>query len=275
MYICTVKTFKKIVDFYIFSNIHVALACFSLTKLSLLNWQNNTNVIPLFVFFATVASYNYIRLMRKKNIKSWLSLWLQNNKSALFLLSALSLLGASIFAINLTLKAILVLVPFTFLTFLYVLPKRLSQSLNLRNLPALKIFIIALSWAGITVLFPLIQFGIFSEKVLWLFLQRFLFVVVLTLPFDIRDMPYDSKNLLTLPHLLGLRNVKIVGLVFLSLSVLIESYIFGTHSFWITIFIAISLAALLLKAGINQNKYYSAFWVEGIPILWLMFYSIF
>jgi len=269
-----VKTFKKIVDFYIFSNIHVALACFSLTKLSLLYWQNNANTVPFFVFFATVTSYNYIRLMRKKYIKSWLSLWLQNNKSALFLLSALSLLGVSFFAINLTLKAILVLLPFTFLTVLYVLPKRISQSLNLRNLPALKIFIIALSWAGITVLFPLMQFNIFSEKVLYLFLQRFLFVVVLTLPFDIRDMPYDSKNLLTLPHLLGLRNVKILGLVFLSVSVLIEVFIFGTHNFWITVFIAFCLAALLLKAGINQNKYYSAFWVEGVPILWLVLYYI-
>lgn len=274
MYICRVKLFKKAVDFYIFSNIHVALACFSLTKLSLLYFKNDSNYVPLFVFFATITSYNYIRLTRQENIKSWLSLWLQDNKSYLLLLSTLSLLGTSIFAIYLTLKAVFVLVPFSFLTFLYVLPKRVSRSLNLRNLPALKIFIIALSWAGITVLFPLMQFGIFSEKVLWLFLQRFLFVVVLTLPFDIRDMPYDSKNLLTLPHLLGLRNVKILGLIFLSISALIEIYIFKTHNFWITIFITTGLAIFLLKAGINQNKYYSAFWVEGIPILWLILYFV-
>jgi hypothetical protein len=269
-----VKLFKKAVDFYIFSNIHVALACFSLTKLSLLYFKNDSNYVPLFVFFATITSYNYIRLTRQENIKSWLSLWLQDNKSYLLLLSTLSLLGTSIFAIYLTLKAVFVLVPFSFLTFLYVLPKRVSRSLNLRNLPALKIFIIALSWAGITVLFPLMQFGIFSEKVLWLFLQRFLFVVVLTLPFDIRDMPYDSKNLLTLPHLLGLRNVKILGLIFLSISALIEIYIFKTHNFWIIIFITTGLAIFLLKAGINQNKYYSAFWVEGIPILWLILYFV-
>jgi len=87
-------------------------------------------------------------------------------------------------------------------------------------------------------------------------------------------MPYDSKNLLTLPHLLGLRNVKILGLIFLSISALIEIYIFKTYNFWITIFITIGLAVFLLKAGINQNKYYSAFWVEGIPILWLVLYYI-
>ncbi|MFK5890818.1 MAG: hypothetical protein QM486_08815 [Flavobacteriaceae bacterium] len=268
------KTFKKIVDFYIFSNIHVALACFSLTKLSLLYWQNDSNYVPLFVFFATITSYNYIRLTRQKNIKSWLSLWLQDNKNYLLLLSVLSLLGTSIFAINLTLKAVFILLPFSFLTFLYVLPKRISQSLNLRNLPALKIFIIALSWAGITVLFPLVQFNIFNENVLWLFLQRFLFVVVLTIPFDIRDMPYDSKNLLTLPFLLGIRNVKILGLLFLSLSALIEIYIFGTYNFRVTAFIIICLAFLLIKATTKQGRYYSAFWVEGIPILWLTLYYI-
>lgn len=272
MYICGVATLKKIFDFYIFSNIHVALACFSLTKLSLLYRQNETNSVPVFVFFATVASYNYIRLMRKKNIKSWLSLWLQNNKSALFLLSALSLLGASIFAINLTLKAILVLVPFTFLTFVYVLPKRISQSLNLRNLPALKIFIIALSWAGVTVLFPLIQEGLFNYKVLGLFIARFLFVVALTIPFDIRDVTYDSEKLLTLPLLIGVHKAKFLGLLFLVFSVGIETYLFGLKNSLALVMASVFLIVLLLKASINQSKYYSAFWVEGIPILWLLLY---
>ena len=266
--------FKKIIDFYIFSNIHVALACFSLTKLSLLYWQNNSNTVPFFVFFATVTSYNYIRLMRKKNIKSWLSLWLQNNKSYIFLLSAISLLGVSIFAINLTIKAFLVLLPFTFLTFLYVLPKRISQSLNLRNLPALKIFIIALSWAGITVLFPLIQEGIFNNKVIELFIARFLFVVALTIPFDIRDVIYDAKKLLTLPILIGVQKTKYLGLVFLVLSVVIEILILDLKDSLALILTSVCLLVLLFKATTQQNKYYSAFWVEGIPILWLILYYV-
>lgn len=266
------KTIKKVFNFYVFSNIHVALACFCLTKLSLLYWQNNSNSVPLFVFFATIASYNYIRLTRQKNIKSWLSNWLIDYKRHLTLLTVISILGGMYYAFKFNLKAFFILMPFASLTFLYVLPSGFSKNLNLRNLPALKIFVIALSWAGITVLFPLFQYEIFNEKVLWLFLQRFLFVVVLTIPFDIRDIPYDSKNLLTLPHLLGLRNVKILGLLFLGISVLIEIFVFGTNNIWIIVFIAICLSFLLFRATDNQTKYYSAFWVESIPILWLVLY---
>lgn len=263
---------KKIFNFYIFSNIHVALACFSLTKLSLLYWQNNSNTVPIFVFFATVTSYNYIRLTRQKNIKSWFSNWLIDHNIFLILLTIMSLLIMTFYTFRLNLKALFILIPFASLTFLYVLPSGFSKKLNLRNLPALKIFVIALSWAGITVLFPLLQFEIFNEKVLWLFLQRFFFVVALTIPFDIRDLPYDSKNLLTLPHLLGVKNVKILGLLFLGISILIEIFVFGTNNIWIITLTAICLSFLLLKATNSQNKYYSAFWVEGIPILWLALY---
>jgi len=37
----------------------------------------------------------------------------------------------------------------------------------------------------------------------------------------------------------------------------------------ITSLILLISCALLMKSTSNQSKYYSAFWVEGIPILWL------
>ena len=269
------KIIKKVFNFYIFSNIHVALSCFCFTKLSLLYWQNNGNTAPIFVFFATLLSYNYIRLTRINQIKVWLYDWIKSRKKSILTLSILSFLGCVYLLFNVQLKAFLILIPFGFLTLLYVMPPVISKKINLRNLPAFKIFIIALSWAGITVLFPLLQQNVFSDKVLWLFVQRFLFVVALTLPFDIRDVQYDSKSLMTLPLWIGVKNSKILGLLFLSLSLLIEVFIVGLGSIWITIFVAVCLAILLLKASTKQNKYYSAFWLEGIPIMWLGLYILF
>jgi len=266
---------KKIVNFYIFSNIHVAFASFSLTKLTLLYWHINSNIIPVFVFFSTTLSYNYIRLTRIKQIDFWFSEWLKKNRIYLIILSFISFLICIYIGFNLQINAILILIPFLFLTGLYVIPQSISKKISLRNLPIFKIFAISLSWAGISVLFPLMQHDIFSYKVLWLFLQRFLFVVALTLPFDIRDVPYDKKKIKTLPIWLGVFTAKILGIFFLILFLTIDLIVFNKSVLWIDIFITICLSFLLLKATTNQNKYYSAFWVEGIPILWLGFYLFF
>jgi len=263
---------KKIFNFYIFSNIHVALASFSLTKLTLLYWQINDNTIPLFVFFSTILSYNYIRLTRIKQIDYWFASWLKKNRIYLILISLIAFFFSVYLVLQLQLKTFLILLPFSFLTGLYVLPQNISKKINLRNLPAVKIFVIALSWAGITVVFPLFQYNIFSSTVFLFFMRQFLFVVVLTLPFDIRDVPYDAKSIKTLPIWLGVKKAKILGLVLLVLFFAVQLLLIKSPINWQDYITVFFLALLLLKASTNQNKYYSAFWVEGIPILWLLLY---
>jgi len=50
------RLFKKLVNFYIFSNIHVALAGFSLTKITLINFGIADGLTPLFVAFSILIS---------------------------------------------------------------------------------------------------------------------------------------------------------------------------------------------------------------------------
>lgn len=266
---------KKVFNFYIFSNIHVAFASFSLTKITLLYLQNNGNTVPFFVFFATILSYNYIRLTRLKQVKSWYFKWLKSKKNDLILLSILSFLACVYLILKIRLQALFSLIPFAFSTMFYVIPPIISGKINLRNLPAFKIFIIAFSWAGITVLFPLMQYGIFNNAVLWLFFQRFLFVLALTLPFDIRDVQYDSELLKTIPIWMGVKNAKYFGCFLLVLSLAIELLYIKANHFWIYLFVIVCLGFLLLKSSTNQHKYFSAFWVEGIPVIWLLLIIIF
>ncbi|MCF6212681.1 MAG: hypothetical protein L3J45_01510 [Flavobacteriaceae bacterium] len=268
---------KKTLDFYVFSNMHVAIACFSLAKLSLLFFNIQANTVPLFVFFSTIVSYNYIRLTRIKQIETGFSNWLEGKRIYLIIIIILSFMVCVYLLLQVRLEALFVLIPFGFLTGLYVLPAFLSKKINLRNLPTVKIFVISFSWAGITVLFPLIQHGLFDKVILLLFLRRFLFVVVLTLPFDIRDVSYDAKSLKTLPIWLGVTKAKVLGSVFLGLFLVITFFL-KDAIFLVTHFdflMVIVLLAFLLKSTVNQNKYYSAFWVESIPILWLGLYLIF
>ena len=264
---------KKIFDFYVFSNLHVALATFSLTKITLLEIGISDNVAPCFVFFSTLFAYNLIRFSRLNTIKSWFTNWFILNKNYLLFITLISLVFLMFFALKIRLKAILLLFPFTLFTLFYTFPvKRFA----LREKAGIKLFLIAISWAGITVLFPLVQNYIQLRTSDYLtFLQRFLFVFAITIPFDIRDLQYDKKEMQTIPQVIGVEKSKI-----LSVSVLILFFLFDfikntPQQIKITDFIISVIAIVLIyNMKINRNKYYTSFFVEAIPILWLIVFIL-
>ncbi len=261
---------KNIINFYIFSNIHVALVAFCLTKITLLNVGISENATAWFVFFSTLVSYNLIRFLRIETIKKWFQEWFESNKKPLYILTAFSLLFLIYFTFQLRLKALFVLSPFSLFTLFYVFP---IKKYSLRNVAGLKLFLIAVSWAGITVLFPLVQNYIMPRTVDYInFLQRFLFVVAVTIPFDIRDFDYDAKSLQTLPQQIGVEKSKFIGILFLLLFFFLEFFKsdLTSQNLLSILLITVVSSILLLKANINQSKYYSAFFVESIPILWFL-----
>ncbi len=261
---------KNILNFYIFSNIHVALATFCLTKITLLEIGISENKTAWFVFFSTLISYNVIRFLRFDKIENWFQKWFETNKKYLFILTSFSLLFLIYFTFQLRLKALLVLFPFSLLTFFYVFP---VKKYSLRNVAGLKLFLIAISWAGITVLFPLVQNHITLRIVDYItFLQRFLFVIAISIPFDIRDFNYDAKSLKTLPQQIGIEKSKFVGIILLLLFFFLEFFKtdYSSQNIISLLVIMVFSSVLLLKSNVNQSKYYSAFFVESIPVIWFL-----
>jgi hypothetical protein len=266
---------QRVFDFYIFSNIHVALATFCLAKITLLTFDHQENEVPFFIFFATIVAYNFIRSSRKSKIKSWFSDWMDANKSTILFITVLSFVLMTIVAFNLRIKALISLIPFGLFTLFYVIPLKgiTKTTTSLRMVSGIKIFLIAFCWAGITVLFPLINYDvIFSMDVWVVFIQRFLFVLVITIPFDIRDLGHDEETLKTIPQVLGLQNAKRLGLfllmLFLGLTFIRSSI---THEqLRIELIVALISLIFLIKSKATQSKYYSAFFVESIPIIWLL-----
>lgn len=259
---------KKIFDYYIFSNIHVAIATYSLVKITLLEIGISENKTAYFVLFATLLSYNLIRILRINTIKNWYNNWITKNIKILYTISAISILAILYISTQLRTKAIITIIPFALATIFYVNP---TKKKSLRKIAGLKIFLIAISWAGITVLFPLIQNYMTIRITDWVtFIQRILFVIVITIPFDIRDMEYDAKELKTLPQQIGIRKTKITGILLLISFLILEYLKTEEPEKTITnlLIIAIISGALLIKATKKQTKYYSAFFVEAIPIIW-------
>lgn len=92
------------------------------------------------------------------------------------------------------------------ITVLYAMPfvpeKWLFLSIsNLRNIPGIKVYIIALVWAGTSVILPIIENGReINGQIILTIIQRFVLVIVLMLPFEIRDLRFDDLKLETIPQ---------------------------------------------------------------------------
>ena len=102
-------------------------------------------------------------------------------------------------------------------------------------------------------------------------------VMVLTIPFEIRDLKYDETALGTLPQVVGINTSKWMGVLIMyaafSLDLFKDDFSCSHSSaFAITCFLC---ALALWQANENQKRYYASFVVESIPIVWLgLFYVL-
>jgi len=269
---------KGIFDFYIFSNIHVALAAYCLTKITLFEKGIDSNLLPLYVFLSTIVSYNLIRFYGPSGTQHWLDIFIKKKRKILLGMTMICIVILIYLTFQLHIKGIISLLPFGLFTLFYIIPLPLKKnnSVALRNVAFLKLFLIAISYAGVTVLFPLKNYNVeigLNESVI--FMQRFLFIAAITIPFDIRDLKFDHPGLKTIPQVLGVQKSKVTGLFFLMLFLGLEFFKYPNgNNLTINLIIAMISLIFILKSTPNKNKYFSAFFIEGLPIIW-MFLVIF
>ncbi len=215
--------------------------------------------LDLFILLGTIVSYNYTKYnIYPKSFKK---------RPLIFGVSIICLLICCYLCTKLPLNTLLITLFFTLLVLLYSTPFKTS----LRNIPSLKIFIIAFSWVGTTVILPYTStHQQLTNTVILLSLQRFLFIILLTLPFDIRDYENDHKYLKTLPQLIGIEGTKRLGLLLSVIILVIEFIISPFTSNIVSILVVLLLLILLQKSTNKQSKYYCSFWVEAIPIVWYL-----
>lgn len=153
---------------------------------------------------------------------------------------------------------------------LYCLPLP-GFKINFRGFKGLKIHLVALCWVLMTVFLPLTLEGKSLREFSLIYgFQRYFFVISATLPFEIRDLKLDHPKLSTWPQRWGVKNTKILGFVLLIFFLFLEALFNFSYCFEITIMIATILMIFILMSKKEQSKYFSSFWVEGIPILWLL-----
>lgn len=268
------KSFKRIFDFYINSSIHVALAVVAFVAITALEFDLVLpNALWFFMFFGTVTGYNFVKYAKIAKLHHHsLTDMLKTIQVFSFLSFGLWIYAASLMSIETILTASL----FGVFTFFYAVPLPFSK--NLRTLAGFKVFVVALVWAGATVIAPAVSALEALDVDVWIsFVQRILIVIVLTLPFEIRDLQYDASKLKTLPQQFGLKKVKVFGILLLIIAQFLEGFKEGiTLSYFSCMFIiCVLIGGVLVVSKRNQSRYFASFFVESIPIIWYGFLLVF
>jgi 4-hydroxybenzoate polyprenyltransferase len=273
-----VELIRRIGHYFLFGNIFIALCA-----VCLLVATHQLTGLPIswalggWVFLATFFLYNFDTLLPTKlhyyGHLSRRKVWVLAHRRQL----ATGVAGAGlavlfIFYWTFRLAHLWVLVHLALISMFYSLPVVPGPKgwVLLRNIPLLKVFLIAYVWACVTVWLPLLGAGwdIRSGEGWHLFGQRFLFILPLTILFDIRDVEKDQATAtLTLPRLVGVARAKAIAwfilLAYLLLVILTQS---GSHR--------VALVSCGLVYGIviglahkRRSEYFYALAADGILVL--------
>ena len=258
----------KIFKFYILSNLHVA---FSLLALYSIFNKNIDNYYAVFLVSSTVLSYNMIRFFSFKTNRFFVKKFVVKYKFWFIGIIVLSTIISFYTFINFTIIIKLLLIPFFGLTLFYNLSFKFLPFDNLRKNGIVKIIIVALVWSGLLVFIPQFLSIYHSGNYLNTCLACifvFVYVLMLTMSFDQRDLLIDNINLRTLPQLYS-RYLIYFYVVFNTILTLI-AYAYTQNILEFVIYIIIiNLSTFLCYQSTEQKHfYYTAFWIEGLPIFW-------
>lgn len=174
---------------------------------------------------------------------------------------------------------VLALLPAGLVAFAYVMPF-LPGKKRLRDLGWGKILMISWSWAWLTAVMPLWYFTDAPLQMIIIHgLERLIWIILLTIPFEIRDITLDqSMGLTTLPVKLGPRRTFRLALLF-SFLIILLSLTAAFHYFNLPYglsMILITLAILPLiriSYRITDDLFFAGF-IDGLMILVLILFSM-
>lgn len=238
-----------------------------------------------FVFASTIGLYGLHRLVGINIVRAFEHegrfAVIKQYKSHILIYSAFGFIAAAILFVMLPVKTWLYLAIPLAISAAYVIPTNKSAKRRLRDIPLIKVFLLAASWSLLTTTVPLLNIGYTDIAILSLiFIERFLFIVAITIPFDIRDMDVDSgTGLRTLPHVLGVTRSKLLAIVLLLCSAAVAAFMIAQDVYHVEIlwpyiaFIAIT-ASLIWGAHQKRGDYYFSGLLDGTMILLYLILAI-
>ena len=263
---------RKIKTVILESNFFVALGVWSLVKLTGLLHNVAGDEFAIFSFFSTQLVYSFSILFSYGRTRGFDYIFCNTKLLVQKVIFVTSMFVLPYFIFQLNMDVLLMLIPISLVSFLYPVEiiSENDRGIALREFPYLKIFLIGISWGVVTVVLPLMQAGenvsisIFIET-----LVRAMFVVAITIPFDVRDVESDSPEMRTLPQRLGVTKAKV-----LAYALLVANFAFYFLSGGFSavtlflIFISLFVTSILIRYSSNERpKCYYVVFMELTSVL--------
>lgn len=291
-YFWVVKWLKVAFDFYIRSSLHVAVCFVALSLVAtygIYDFENNWRFFAM-QFCAILFSYNCI-----KYCKLFITGETFRYKAYIVIITLVALVLGVFFL----LEHVFNIYPFLILLFVislnYVVP--IFGKKSLREIVFLKTPLVALCWVILISSYAYNTNLVELRKSLtddylisccfcpWLYqltighlsiaFGYFFFVMALCIPFEIRDLKYDDVELKTIPQVIGIRKTKWLGILLTVLS----SFFFLRFNYGYfdaeLLIIHVILCVAIWFSDKFKSDYYASFFVEAIPVLWLMILWLF
>ncbi len=272
----------KFIRALVYSNVWVASAAPSMLWVTrLYSGSDFPPSLYVFVFLGTLATYNVQRLYGADKYLSPGLLprhaWIQKNRELLWVIAASSMGILIVPALEIRFSFFLWLLPSGIISLVYFIPAipNGEKRIRARDIPFLKIGLVAFVWSWTTVAAPCLAYGSPIPGWFPLFGFQFFLCFGLTLPFDIRDREHDRQaGTITWVNRFGVERAKLLALV-LAFGSAIPLLLSGAGKRALPLFLISALSGAGI-AGVNpkRKEWYYGLLLDGIivlqgPALWI------
>ncbi|MEO6819511.1 MAG: UbiA family prenyltransferase [Ginsengibacter sp.] len=247
---------------------------FSIETNVMLGLPFNSFSFYCFIFGATVVQYNLHYLVKTNAVEgSERLVWSLKNKKIHYLLLffGCALIIYSLFSFQL--QHFFILLCLGAISFLYSFPfLPFTKKKRIKDYGFLKIVTLSLLWTLVTVWLPVSQFAYDPALYWFIFVKRFVFMFILCLLFDIRDIEIDhSESINTLAVILEKKKSYVLAYALLILFVLlsIAQYIYIPQGGFLLAMMASSLATYII-IGITKKSNSDFIYLAGIDGMMLL-----
>ena len=259
---------KCLLDAVIFSNCWISLGAVMCTLSTFLYYDQQIQYeYLLIIFLMTFFGYNIqmssnpISSKIRSNQTNWL---IKHGQKMKYLSYILFVISIPIIIVTFSLDVLIFSLPAFIAVVMY--KSKDYTSFGLRTIPSLKLILIALIWSWVCVVTPQLLF--FPHVDFSFSIIVFSFILAITIPFDIRDLNFDSENLKTLPQIFGSTMCVLIALSIL-LALVFYSY-FNLEKVGLCYLFTLT-ALFILPSYKARNEYYYLFLIDGFLVLFPIF----
>jgi len=271
----------KVLSALVYSHMWIALCACAMVAQTFHHYGYDWTTEPLvwLTFGGTLFIYAIHRIVGLNKLKAlnfdlnprYISI--ESSRNFVLIFGVLGAIVAALAFFRLSYTTQLYLTLPTAISVLYVSPI-LGNKKRLRDVGALKIFLIALTYALVSVVLVTAEIDHPLDNGIWLmFIEKFIFILAITLPFDLRDLEIDQLgSARTIPMIIGYRKT-----IFLSLGLLwiAKGVVWANPQYDFTTATTLTLcyfitAGLVGMVNRKRSDLYYSFGLDGTMIIQML-----